>query len=69
MAKSLALVADRPTSVLALTLFRKLLNLPEPQIPYLQNEANRAAAQGSAMRMKWAGAPRALVVIITRMNI
>ena len=49
--ESLALAADRPTSALALTLFRKLLNFPEPRTPYLQNEANRAATQGAAMRI------------------
>lgn len=63
-----ALAAGRPLS-LALTLSRKLLNLLGPQIPYLQNEANRAASPGAAVRMKRAGAPRALVVIITLISI
>ena len=68
VAQSLALAADSPQS-LALTLSGKLLNFPVPQIPYLQNEANRTASQSAAVRMRRAGAPRVLVVIITLISI
>lgn len=67
-AQSLAVAADRPQA-LALTLSGKLLNFPVPRIPNLQNEANRTATQSAAVRMKRAGAPRALAVIITLISI